>query len=294
MWNRVLLLASGIALGWNVVHYWAAPQEDISRMRLRLGLSAGLGVLVVVLLALASWQAAALGLGILLVVAWVAYTAHARQLSRAAPLWGYPLPDRPEVDDPHVAVLLVAKGEPPLYDGPTYWAQRLRERQNQGEAVPHWFLWPLVCARVRSAYGALRGGNPTNAAVAQLAEALAGRLRERFIVQAVFTATPPFLAEALQELVMRGFRRAVLVPVGWEGDPQDILHEQARHSRAQEAELEIIYAGLCPEVALPPGSEGRRLARWLAGRAPEDPPAWGEEALAALQCEVLRHAPPEA
>lgn len=289
MWNRVLLLASGIALGWNMVHYWAAPKENLPRIRLRLGLSAGLGALVVVLLALSSWAAAALGLAILLGVALVTYAAHARQLSRAAPLWGYSLPDRPEVDDPRTAVLVVARGEPPLYDGPAYWAERLHELEGQGKAVPHWFLRPQAYARVRSAYATLRGGNPANAAVARLAEALGARLGERFAVQATFIATLPFLADTLQELVIRGLRRAVLLPVGWESDPQEILRAQVEHSRVQEAGMEIFYAGLCPEVTLPPGSEDRRLACWLSGQVPGDPPAWGEEALLALQQEVLRH-----
>ncbi len=291
MWNRVLLLASGIGLGWNMVHLWAAPKEHLVRIRLRLGLSAGLGILVVAFWAFASWTAAALGLGLLLGVALVTYAAHARQLSRAAPLWGYPLPDRPDVDDPRMAVLLVARGEPPLYDGPAYWAQRLREVAGRGGTVPHWFLWPQVCARVRWTYAALRGGNPANAAVVRLAEALAARLGGQFAVQATFTATSPLLADALQELVMRGLRQAVLLPVGWEADPQDLLREQVGHSRAHEAGMEIICAGLCPGVALTPGSEDRRLAQWLSGQAPEGLPAWGEEALAALEREVLRYTP---
>ncbi len=150
MWNRVLLLAAGLASGWSLVSYLIAGPTYRSVQRWRLLLAAALGAILVIFHTI---DGAAVGLGAFLIYAIsasLAYIAHARDLTaKRAPI-ATPLP---EEDPPSAAtLLLISEGEPCQYSGPQLWQERLRLAQVRGQNLPHELTHPLALARIRQAY----------------------------------------------------------------------------------------------------------------------------------------------
>jgi hypothetical protein len=79
MWNRVVLLATGMAFGWNLVNYFTVAPARREAQRLRIIVSAMIGVALIISLGMQEWQAAAVGSVVFLGTALIAYAANARQ-----------------------------------------------------------------------------------------------------------------------------------------------------------------------------------------------------------------------
>lgn len=241
MWNRVLLLAAGVASGWTLVHLLSvAPSRAAThRLRLALGLFVGLGLVIV--LATRSLQAGLAGFLVFGFSALVAYAANAKQVSRGLEPVLPRRPSLPPETDPRTQVLLVARGEPAAYDGPQYWAHVYRERQERGERAPHWFVRPLAYARVRVAYAAMGGRHPLDVALSQSVEALQADLGPGYAVRYAYLRSQPYLVRALVALAEEGFRRAVLVPLGVAAGSDPGLRQAVADSRVRELGIRVLY-----------------------------------------------------
>jgi len=260
VWNRVVLLAAGVASGWTLVHLLTASpgQAPTHRWRLAAGLTVGGGLIG--LLAAASFEAALAGFLVFAFSALVAYAANAKQVSKVPdPV----LPRRPSLAlaiDPRTQVVIVALGEPATYDGPQYWAQAYKERQARGERIPHWFLRPWAYARIRAAYAAMGGLHPLDVALGKASEALQATLGPGYCVRHAYLRSHPYLVRALVALAEEGFRRLIIVPLGAAAhapaaasatralDPA--LHQAVVDSRVREVGVQVTYTA-SPEE--PPG-----------------------------------------
>ncbi|MHB1294335.1 MAG: hypothetical protein ACYC4R_04975 [Anaerolineae bacterium] len=286
MWNRVLILVSGMAFGWTLVHYWTTSPDQVTAQRIRLIISVALAALVLVPLSVSSLAAGLLGLLLVAITALIAYAANARQIGKVD-LPPHPhTPTRDMEHTRHAGVLLVALGEPETFDGPAYWAQRLRRIGPVGRPAPHWLGHPRAIFWVRHAYGLMGGANGTNARIAALAEALQGTLGEGWQVVATCAMQPAAFARDLGRLVEEGADRIQVVPIGYL-DNLDVLREQVTLSRVREAGIEVAF---CTPIDLGPLTQewyDARLLQLIHGQAPGVPLEMGSRELELLRRHVL-------
>ncbi|MHB0859374.1 MAG: hypothetical protein ACYC5M_17635 [Anaerolineae bacterium] len=274
MWNRVLILVSGMAFGWTSVHYWTAPLVELPAQRIRLGLSLGLAAVVLVPLGIDSVVAALYGVILFALTALVAYTANARQIGKAAPP-PYPRPTtRPLDRSDRVGVLLVARGEPTTYDGPGYWARRLRQLRESGRPAPHWLRHPQAIARIRRAYAQRGDMNPTNASIEGLAGLLQDTLGDGYLVSATFMVHPDTFAQNLAQLVEAGASQIRVLPFGHLDNPED-LSAQVIRSRVRELGIEVAYCAPAGQGILDQAWYDARLAAFVRGEPPTEKLAFG-------------------
>jgi len=297
MWNRVFLLASGFAFGWVLVSYLTVPSAQVRDRLIQLVLSLSVGLVVIGFMAFSSPQSGIAGGMVFVFSALVAYAGNARQIGRAEglpPLGQTAIgegpidrPKRPLAEDPRIAVVLVAEGEPVEYDGPKPWARRFGELAASGGAVPHWLARPFSCARIRAAYRKMGGRNPFNDAVTHLAKQLEGQLGTGYCVQDAYLGAAPALADVLVRLAEGGHRRVVLVPIGFASYSQEALRAEVVRSRVREVGIQVIYAAPLGAVVWNPGSRAARLRQLVQGQAVEPPPEPGPEAVEQLRERVL-------
>ncbi len=286
MWNRVVLLLSGVAFGWSLVHYASAPEEDFPALRWGLIASGGIGLVLAVVIGLSNPVAGLLALLVLGLSALVAYAANAKQVSRppAPPLLHGAI--TPQTQDHRTGLILVFGGEPARYEGPAFWAWWLKTSPSAKRA--NWFLNPWRFGRIRRAYRAMGGASPLQTAIEGLIEQLKGALGEGYVVRyARLFASPP-VRDALAQLAEAGLTRTIVLPIAQAFAYSPALNEQVALSRAREAGMRVIIA---PPIAAegwlgaPPA---QRLDALLAGTIP--PPPNGEAAPTLEIIQAVEHA----
>jgi len=292
MWNRVVLLVAGVALGWSLVHYASAAPERQRTHLARLLVALAVGALFIGWLGAAGPQVGLLAAGVFVLSALVAYAANAKQVNRVPERPPLPRPDTPLEGQQGTALLLVFRGEPRSYDGPSHWAARLLERAAGGERIPHWFVRPWTYARIRRAYQRMGGSNLQTAARDALLGQLNARLPQFAYVGAASPDTAPLLADELLRLTQRGMARIVLVPVGYPGDTADLLHEITR-TRVREAGVQVAIGPSLEAGVWPLEASEAALERLLCGEALPAPAPCSEAQLAALVYELKRRALPD-
>jgi len=321
MWNRVFLLASGFAFGWILVSCLTAPLAQIKAHLTQLALSLVVGLAVIGFMALSSPQSGIAGGLVLTLSALVAYAGNARQIGKAEglPPLGQVLihptvnedqnlsigqalihptvnedqnlsidrPERPLAQDPRIAVVLVLEGEPVEYDGPKPWARRFGELAASGVPVPHWLVRPFSYARIRAAYRAMGGRNPFNDSAARLAKQLEGQLGAGYCVQDAYLAAAPALVDVLVRLAEGGLARVALVPISFEGDPQEALRSEVVRSRVREVGAQVVYASPLGTMVWSTGPRAQRLRQLVRSIPLSPPPEPDPRALELLRDEVL-------
>lgn len=241
MWNRFLLLASGLATGWTLVNLLTVPPEEIRRQASWLLMGAALGLVVVGWLALDSLTAGLVGLAMLGFCALVAYAANAKQVSKVESPPSLPCPEPGDGQRGQTAVLLIFAGQPACYQGPGPWARQFRRREEANQPVPHWFLRPLAYRRIRAAYQKQGNRNPQQDAVEQIAATLQARLAEPYAVSAVLSPDS-LVAEVVAQLAAGGVGAIVLVPIGFPASVLERLRGEVARSRVRELGVAVTYA----------------------------------------------------
>jgi hypothetical protein len=253
VWNRVFLLAAGVASGWTLVLLWTVPPAEVGTHRIRLILGLGIGAAQITLLAVASMQA---GLAALLVFAFsalVAYAANAKRVSKAPEPALWRRPSLAQQVNPRILVLLAVDGEPATYSGPQYWAQAYRQHQARGEPPPQWFMRPLAYSHIRAAYAAMGDQHPLDAALDRTTAALGAHLGHGYAVRHAYLRCHPTVSRILVDLADEGFRRIILVPlVSAADDAQPALRQAVSDSRVREFGVQIAYT---PGPTQIPGGE---------------------------------------
>lgn len=289
MWNRVFLLASGFLFGWSLVGYWTVPRAQMSTQALRLGIAVAIGGAVIVLLGLESVQAAAAGVVVFAISAVIAYAGNARQVNRLEEPTPMARPGPGGIDAPRWGVVLASCLEPPTYDGPDYWAWRLRRREERGEDVPHWFTRPRAYARIRSAYRSLAEAEPAGApprdALCRVGEALGAALGGDHRVETARLVASPALARVLTDIARDGITRVLVQPLAMPRDTVDAIRAAVTHSRVREVGVRVTVAEPLPVPAWD-GADAR-LDAWLAGRPPDLPASVDADTVARLQSHVV-------
>jgi hypothetical protein len=266
MWNRVVLLAAGVALGWNLVHALVAPFPRARRHRVWVLVAGAVGLgMSAALVPTGGVGAFLVGLLVLGLSAAVAYAANAREVGKAEE----PLPrarPAPAASDPRPAVLLVAAGEPRTYTGPAPWAAA--RRREGGEGAPHWFLRPAAYARIRRAYARLAPEETVEGWVDGLGRRLDRALGDGYRVREAFLDIPPTPASALFHAAEDGHRTILLLPIGLPPDAIARLREEVARSRVVEVGVAVSYlASVGGEGALA-AALGARLPALARGTAP--------------------------
>lgn len=281
MWNRVFLLASGFLFGWSLVRYWTVPRAELRTHELRLGLGLAIGVVVIVLLGLESLPAALAGTGVYAFSALVAYAGNARQVGRQEQALPSPRPTPAEDAPPRRGVVLVSCLEPPTYDGPSYWAWRLRRRDAQGQPAPHWFARPRAYVRIRRAYEARAQRAGPADALQGLGQALGAALGADYVVETARVGVPDALSRTLADIVRQGATRVVVQPLEVFPDALDAVRQAVTDARVREAGVRVTVAEPFP-VPLWECTE-ERLDAWMSGRPAEPPPIPPSNLVARLQ-----------
>jgi len=272
VWNRVALLASGFLLGWTLVRYWTVPRAEVHTQVLRLGVALALGAAVVALLTADSLAAGAAGSAVYAISALVAYAGNARQLNRGEEPTPLPRPSPAGAETGRRGIVLVSCHEPPTYDGPAYWAWRLRRREREGKPVPHWFARPRCYARIRSAYQGLEERASPQAAATDDALERAGRALDALLggdcrVATARLAASPSVSQVLAGLAADGVTRLIVQPLDVPPDALDVLRAAVTQSRVREAGVRVTLAEPLPVPGWDHHEE--RLEQWIRGRAPE-------------------------
>jgi hypothetical protein len=291
VWNRVALLAAGMLLGWNLVHYWAAPDARRREYLVRMALGAVLGLALVVVLALTNVGAALLGLAVILFCALVAFAGNARQLlKKPLELPSLP-PDRPIAWSATPAIYLVGDWEPERYEGPAVWAGVAHRRAALGQPTPHWMAFPHMCGRIRRAYAAMGGASPTMAAVQRLALAVQDGLDAPAEVHLATALQLRELGTALRKSFSQGQHTFVLAPLGLPDHALAELRRMVTDTRIREAGAVIHYA---PNVDLSAwlGDDRARLDQLWQGEPIAAPGSPDAALVAAVSNAVGRAAPP--
>ncbi|MHB1355896.1 MAG: hypothetical protein ACYCZF_07960 [Anaerolineae bacterium] len=261
MYNRILLLASGLACGWMIVHTWSVADHDIrgQRIRLIIGIVVGLG-----LVGWLSWSvftAGLVGLVVFGATALIAYAANARQVNRL----GYALPPRvpkiPEQLDTGTVILLVTSAEPTHYTGPGYWARALR----QYTPAPNWFFWPRVYSRIRLAYRVMGGAHPLDVILASLSSGVGNCLSAPSAIHYAYLGEERAFLAVLVNLAEQGFNRLVLVLLEDEKEVYDRLHDLVARSGILDTPLVITYARPNNLAATDKAQREQRLACLVKG-----------------------------
>jgi len=282
MWNRVVLLVSGMAFGWSLVHY-ASDAPDRQRTHLgRMIAALVVGVALVLWLGMTSISAALVAALVFVFIALVAYAANAKQVSKL------PEPERRErplapLEGTHgVALLLVLPGEPRTYAGPAHWARRLRERAAVGQRISHWFVRPWAYGRIRQSYLAMGGQNSQRTALDELLRQLKPRLPQLECLGDAYQDTTPVLVEELVRLAQQGLRRIVLVPVGFQNDAADTLRDEVTRARVREIGVEVAIAAPLEAGVWPLEGSDQALDRLLRGEPLLVPAPPSEEQITSL------------
>lgn len=264
MWNRVVLLASGVAFGWTLVHLACAPRSELDKLRVRLLLSLLAAAVVIVLLWWYDPASGGVGTAVFFASAAVAYAANAKQVSKAP---GQALPrglGGPVEANAQRGILLVSDAEPRAYAGPLYWAHRLRSRQADGEPIPHWLARPWTYGRIRRAYGDAECPHPLDDA----AQALAQSLGEGYRVQHARLMASPTVRDVLGEWADAGLRRVLVLPLGLTEASRAMCLDQITLSRARERGVRVTLAPPIDPSRWGFDAPEHRLERWLAGQSP--------------------------
>ncbi|MFH1086205.1 MAG: hypothetical protein V1772_10640 [Chloroflexota bacterium] len=264
VWNRVVLLAAGLAFGWSLVNRMTVPTGDKPVQATRLALAAGAAALVVALLARASAQAAVEGSLVWLFSALVAYAANAKQASRVQAWLPMDRPERGPATGARARVLLVHAGEPETYGGPAPWAEALAAAQARGERISHWLARPRTYARIRAAYEQA-GASDLHQELRALASAVRVELGEGVSVSLTELHPRPAVARLLTRLATEGAPRAVLVPLALDEAEMTTLREQVGASQVREVGLPVSYTPIYQAPALAVGAYAPRWARLIAG-----------------------------
>ncbi len=264
MWNRVLLLAFGMATGWSLVNYWVAPPAQIRSRVAQFGLSLALGLAVVVWMGMDAVESGVAGVLAFAFCALVAYAANARHIDHVLDAPALPKPTDPLVRDSRLAVVLTADIEPDAYDGPTFWARRFHQATSRGARTPHWFVRPRIYARIRTAYAQMGGHHPVWLVLEQAACALGQRLGGGYLVRVAALYADPTLADALTEWFDLGLTHFALLPLGEELD-REALSEQVACSRVRELGVKVQYLAPLSGSSWSLGQPDERLARLAAG-----------------------------
>ncbi|MGI5916207.1 MAG: hypothetical protein ACOX9A_07130 [Anaerolineae bacterium] len=277
IWNRVVLLGSGMALGWSLVNYWVAPdsQRYIHRNRLLAALIAA--VLLIIVLTVTVPQAGITGLFVFAFAALVAYAGNAKQVSR--------LPDTPILsapptrasDEQRTTVLLVSDGEPVEYDGPLPWAYHIRALEAAGATAPHWFTHPRAYARIRAAYRQMTAQDTLNGMLDTLAKELADALGASYAVESAGLYTTPNVARTLNRLGKEGIRRVIILPLSMDDRSRELLRAQVTTSRVRESGITVIYGAPPFDWPWPAEAYAARLERLTQGEPVSAPPTMNPE-----------------
>lgn len=289
MWNRVILLLSGVAFGWNLVHLASAPREDLPALRLALALSGAAGVGLAALIGLRNPAAGLLALAVMIGSAFVAYAANAKQVNRppTPPLLHGAI--TPESQDDRTGILLVVGGEPAHYEGPSFWAWWSKVSTTASKI--HWFLAPWRFGRIRRVYASMGGTSPLANAVERLGEQLSTTLGERYLVRYTRLFASPPVRDSLAELAQGGLKYVVIVPLAQPFAYQEALQEQMALSRVREAGMRLTVTPLIAGEEWLGMSPAQRLDNLLEGIAPPAPFEKGD--LAHEIARVVQHAEKE-
>jgi hypothetical protein len=281
--ERMLLIACGVAVGWMAAKRYTVPWAARRGQTVGMALSLGVGLLFVAYLASLDLSVVVTGSFYLALSAGVAYAGHARQVNKKLAPVSRRVPQPPATPDECLAVILVADGDPAHYDSPLPWAERLRQLAAAGDKLPHWLARLPLYARIRTAYQQMGDANPVRQALAQLGETLATRLGAGFTVGEAHLLSAPLLIDELARLAGAGYRRALLVPVGFLSVPEAVLRDQVEASFAEWAGMAVRIAPALPLALWNPGAELEQLRRLLRGETLSAPPAPEAEAYAELE-----------
>lgn len=291
MWNRVVLLVSGVAFGWSLVH-WACAASARLRLHLYRWVAAlAVGLAMIVWLWVSSAAAGIVAALVFAFSALVAYAANAQQANRPPDPEPLRSPEPPLEGQEGAALLLALEGPPARYDGPAFWAQEYIHRAARDAHVTHWFMRPWAYGRVRAAYQAAGGSHPLHDATAELLTNLSPLLPPLVHLGAIWMGSAPSLSAELLALGQRGVRRVVVVAVS--ADPSvEALRDLVARSRVRETGMRVdiapLWAGAWP---LPLGEAS--LAPLLRGQPPTPPAQPSAQQLAALAAELRRRLPSE-
>ncbi|NLG51039.1 MAG: hypothetical protein GX552_13110, partial [Chloroflexi bacterium] len=285
MWNRVALLAAGVAFGWSLVNYWTVAAHEVRTQRIRLIISALVAALVIVLLAVESAQAAIAGAFVFLFSAVVAYAGNAKQVSKVEQDIPYVTPERPLESDPRTVVLLITEGEPQEYDGSETWARRFKRREAQNKPVPNWFVRPLAYARIRQAYQAMGGQNPFAVQLGRLSASLQEQLGDAYRVELVYLDAKPRLATLLYRLAENGAMQITLIPISLQ-DRIDEMYAHVTRSRVREIGVRVQRAATLELTAWSNAAYEARMDRFTQGEPVVPGETWDEQTLEELRARV--------
>lgn len=239
LWNRVVLLTCGMAIGWGLANYWTCSPEEMARHRYRVTLGA------IVALALCLWIAwddpasGILALSFVAVTALVAYAARARQISsvvdRATP---------PQVTDvPPGAdrvIILVSYALPGAYTGPEHWVWYLRRPRGAAEPDRGWFSRPRTLKRIRAGYQRL--GSPANSCLTL--SSVQERLQTLLGPEIQFAMAHPFAAPRLETqlvaLASQGTAAAVVAPIDLNDASEAELEQRIALSQVEEQGVQVV------------------------------------------------------
>lgn len=269
MWNRVILLLSGVAFGWSLVHYASAPREDLPALRLALIASGAIGVGLAMLIGLGDLTTGVLALFVMTTSALVAYAANAKQVNRPpiSPLLHGAI--TPTSQDDRTGVLLVIGGEPARYEGPAFWAWWSKISPSAPRC--HWFLAPWRFGRVRKVYAEMGNLSPLASASEKLCQQLGVALGEGYAVYDARLFSSPTVRDRLAEMAEKGLKRAILVPIAQAFDYQKTLDEQIALSRVREVGMRLLVTDpIAAEkwLGMPPA---QRLDAFWEGTTPPVP-----------------------
>ena len=266
MWNRVLLLATGLSAGWTLVNYWTVPAERMRGQLIRGLLSLSAGALTIGLLALSSVEAGATGLVVFLLTLAIAYAANAKQVSKNDSVPPTRLPKVGARQALPIAVFLVTLVEPPAYSDPSPFAQAFDWLDSRDEPSPHWLIRPLTYSRIRLAYRRMQE-NPPGVAGSTLAHELQERIGPTYRVLETRLFSSRWLWQSLRELAEEGLQRVTIIPLNLDNESLALVREQVTQSRVREI-------GLIPRIttslAMPEWDESPyalRLQKLATGRA---------------------------
>jgi len=106
MWNEVILLASGLGLGWSLVNTLVCPADQVRGNLFRIALAGVAGMGMTIWLALSSLSSGLAAFLVVIGTAGIAHAANTRQVNRPHPALP-PHPPQVADDASGTAVLLV-------------------------------------------------------------------------------------------------------------------------------------------------------------------------------------------
>lgn len=287
LWNRVFLLAFGIAAGWTLVHYKTAPLERLVTFRTRLWMSAAAGGLLILWMGLSAWEGAGAGILVFMLGALTAYAANAKQINRPPDAMALSKLQHPTKSDPRNAVVLVALIEPLHYEGPADWSELMHSQRPFQIRAPHWLVAPFRYAAIRRAYQRMGGLHLLARHLEDVAERLQAHLGSGYIVRWANVCAAPRLTETLRELAQAGVTQVTLIPLE-EQVSAERLSEQVSLARVREVGVRVVFAppveGIWDDV--PPLEE--RLAIVMRGQPLTAPTAASDGIVSALAKRALR------